>query len=88
MQYVLVSILSYSHQLTFTYHTNQLVEIGDIVLVELKSKPVWGMVFEIVSQPKQFIAKPILEVLFLNSIYKKFIKKLASYYLVSEHIFL
>ncbi len=86
MKYVLISILSYNVNLHFTYQTDKYIEIGDIVLVELKNNKVWGMVIEIVIKPENYYPKSILEILPLPQSYKLFIKKLAEYYLIFEPI--
>ncbi len=86
MKYALISIISYNINLNFTYQTDQYIELGYIVLIELKKNRVWGIIIDIVIKPQNFIAKPILEILPLPRHYTLFIKKLAQYYLIFEHI--
>ena len=86
MNYALISIISYHINLRFTYQTTSFIEIGDIVLIELKNNKVWGIVIDIVPQPCKYEAKSILEILRLEKNYKVFITKLANHYIIFEHI--
>jgi primosomal protein N' (replication factor Y) len=85
LNYALISILSYNQNLHFTYQTDRHIELGDIVLVELRNKKVWGIIIDIVEQPQNYLVKPLLDILPLNKNYKVFINKLANYYLIIEY---
>ncbi len=86
MKYALISIISYNINLNFTYQSEDNIEIGDIVLIELKNNKIWGIIIEIVQHPNNYLPKTILQILPLNNNYKLFIKQLSNYYLIYEKI--
>jgi primosomal protein N' (replication factor Y) len=82
MKYCLVLCLSYSIKIPFTYQTEEVISLGDLVFIEIKNKKVWGIVIDFVKKPVSFVAKSILSIMTLDKNYHDFIHKIAEYYIV------
>lgn len=86
MVYCLIKLLYSNINLSFTYHTEESVSIGDIAQIELKGSKRYGIIIEITSHKGDFETKSILSIIRLFKNYHSFIRFLAHYYIIKEEI--
>lgn len=86
MVYCLIKLLYSNINLSFTYHTEEAVSVGDIAQIELKNTNRYGIIIEIKSDKGNFETKSILSIIRLFGYYHSFIRFLAHYYIIKEEL--
>ncbi len=86
MVYCLIKLLYSNINLSFTYHTEEAVSVGDIAQIELKNSNRYGIIIEITSHKGNFETKSILSIIRLFENYHSFIRFLAHYYIIKEEL--